>query len=69
MGKNKLTGPGTGTNQASQLETNAIGIGKGARRLTVHELAELRRNMAESSAKMRTELARRRNDCPTQQGL
>ncbi|OZU91287.1 hypothetical protein CIW66_20265 [Enterobacter cloacae] len=40
-----------------------------ARILTTKEIAELQRDMAESSAKMRTELARRRNDCPTQQGL
>ncbi len=65
MDKNKPIGSGTGTNQVSQLETNTID--EGARRLTVHELAELRRDMAESSAKMRTELARRRNDCPTKQ--
>lgn len=67
MDKRKPTEASFSTNQASQLETNAIG--KGARRLTVHELAELRRDMAESSAKMRTELVRRRNDCPTKQDL
>lgn len=55
------------SDQASSFETNPTS--KGARRLTAHELAELLRDMAESSAKMRTELARRRNDCPTQQGL
>jgi len=42
---------------------------QGIRRLTTYELAKLRQDMAESSAKMRTELARRRNDCPTKQGL
>ncbi len=42
---------------------------QGAYMLTTNELAALRRDMAESSAKMRTELARRRNDCPTKQDL
>ncbi len=67
MDKSEHKESGTSTNQASQLETNAIG--KGARRLTVHELAELRQDMAESSAKMRAKLACRRNDCPTKQDL
>lgn len=52
-------------NQVPRLVDNAIS--EGARKLTAYELAELRRDMAESSAKMRTELARRRNDCPTKQ--
>lgn len=55
------------SDQALSFEINLTS--KGARRLTAHELAELRRDMAESSAKMRTELARRRNDCPTKQDL
>ncbi len=65
MDKRKPTEASFSTNQASRLEDSAIN--KGARKLTAHELAELRQDMAESSAKMRTELARRRNDCPTKQ--
>lgn len=65
MDKRKPTEASFSTNQASRLEDSAIS--KGARKLTAHELAELRQDMAESSAKMRTELARRRNDCPTKQ--
>lgn len=56
-----------GNNKEDPIEASATS--KGARRLTSHELAALRRDMAESSAKMRTELARRRNDCPTKQNL
>lgn len=37
---------------------------QGTYMLTTNELVELRQDMAESSAKMRTELARRRNDLP-----
>jgi len=67
MSKKVLTKSGNNSDQALSFEANAIS--KGIRRLTAHELAELRRDMTESSAKMRTELARRRNDCPTKQGL
>lgn len=67
MSKKVLTKSGNNSDQALSFEANAITISKGIRRLTAHELAELRRDMAESSAKMRTVLARRRNDCPTKQ--
>ena len=46
------------TSQALPLEADATD--RGVRRLTAHELAELRRDMAESSVWMRAELARRR---------
>lgn len=58
---------GNCTDQKRPFEADTTSIG--ARILTSHELAELRRDMVESSAKMRTELARRRNDCPTKQDL
>lgn len=63
----KTASNGNSINQVLSFEANAAT--QGARKLTPHELAELRREMADSSAKMRAELARRRNDCPTQQGL
>ncbi len=67
MGRKKCVKASNGSDQALLLEANTTGTG--ARKLTAHELAALRRDMVESSAKMRTELARRRNDCPTKQDL
>lgn len=67
MGRKKCTKAGNDSDQALSFETRATS--KGARRLAAHELAELRRDMAESSAKMRTKLVRRRKDCPTKQDL
>jgi hypothetical protein len=67
MRSKKPTAYGYGNNKKDFIEANMTS--KGARILTSHELATLRRDMAESSAKMRTELARRRNDCPTKQDL
>ncbi|CAD7530402.1 hypothetical protein KGEDBEEJ_02020 [Aeromonas hydrophila] len=65
MGKN--TSNKNHITQALPFKTNATD--KGARRLTAYELAELRQDMVESSAKMRTELARRRHHYPTKQDL
>lgn len=67
MDKRKPTEASFSTNQASRLEDSAIS--KGARKLTAYELAELRRDMADSSAKMQAKLARRRNDCLIKQDL
>lgn len=63
----KTASKGNSINQVLSFEANAAT--QGARGLTTHELAELRRDMIESSAKMRTELAHRRNDCLTKQDL
>lgn len=59
MRSKKPTAYGYGNNRRDFIEANMTS--KGARRLTSHELAALRRDMAESSAKMRAELARRGN--------
>lgn len=59
MGRKKCAKAGNGSDQALLLEANTTGTG--ARKLTAHELAALRRDMAESSAKMRAEVARRGN--------
>lgn len=47
-------------NYGREPSLEADATSRGVRRLTAHELAELRRDMAESSAWMRAELARRR---------
>lgn len=59
MGENDTTQCDIGGNDV--LPVKADGSNENVRALTDVELAELRRDMAESSARMKAELARRRN--------